>query len=110
MRIGDYIYYRRFDNPADAITLYRFALDEAKARGLNEGEVPNLRLSDDETLRKSETLEEFPEDIIFSLHDLKELYSAFAHLDLRIKDFVERITDFVVTQEHQPLHSFQISD
>ena len=28
LRIGDYIYYRRFDNPADALTLYRFPLEE----------------------------------------------------------------------------------
>ena len=36
VRIGDYVYYRRFDNPADAITLYRFPLEELKARGLSE--------------------------------------------------------------------------
>jgi hypothetical protein len=28
IRIGDYIYYRRIDNPADAITVYRFPIEE----------------------------------------------------------------------------------
>jgi protease II len=41
---------------------------------------------------------------------LKEFYKDFATKDQRIKEFVEKITDFVVTQEYQPLHSFQISD
>ena len=40
VRIGDYIYYRRVDNPADAITLYRFPIDELKRRGYSEGEIP----------------------------------------------------------------------
>jgi hypothetical protein len=34
------MYYRKVDNPADAITLYRFPLDELKRRGYYEGEVP----------------------------------------------------------------------
>ena len=106
MRIGDYIYYRRFDNPADSITLYRFPIEELKARGLNEGQVPNLKISYDETEKKSETLEEFPEDVVFSIGDLKQMYQDFAHIDSRIKEFVERITDYVVTQDYQPLHSF----
>lgn len=40
VRVGEYCYYRRFENPADAMTLYRFPLEEMKRRGLNEGEVP----------------------------------------------------------------------
>lgn len=97
IRIGDYVYYRRFDNPADSMTLYRFPLDELKDRGLNEGQVPNLRLSDNEVEKKSETLEEFPEETVFSITDLKQFYEDFAQKDPRIKEFVERITDFVVT-------------
>jgi len=37
LRIGDYVYYRRIDNPAELITLYRFPVEELKIRGLNEG-------------------------------------------------------------------------
>lgn len=43
------------------MTIYRFPLDELKARGLTEGQVPTLRISEDEALEKSETIEEFPE-------------------------------------------------
>jgi len=42
---------------------------------------------------KAETIEEFPEEIVFGLEDLKEYYANFATKDPRIKDFVERITD-----------------
>jgi hypothetical protein len=61
IRIGDYIYYRRFDNPADSLTVYRFPIEELKARGLNEGQLPVMKISDDEVEQKSETIEEFPE-------------------------------------------------
>ena len=37
IRIGQYIYYRRFDNPADSMTLYRFPLEELSKRGFSEG-------------------------------------------------------------------------
>jgi hypothetical protein len=107
IRIGDYIYYRRFENPADSLTVYRFPLEELKACGLNEGQVPNLRLSEDENV---ESIEDFPEQPVFGLGDMKEFYHDFAGKDPRIKDFVERVADFVVTQDYQPLHSFQISE
>ena len=110
VRIGDYVYYRKFDNPADAMTLYRFPLEEQRARGLTEGQMPLIRVSDDETIEKSESAEDFPEEVVFSIADLKQYYADFAQRDARIKDFVERVTDFVVTQEYQPLHSFQISE
>lgn len=42
---------------------------------------------------KEETIEEFPEMVVFSIGDLKEFYESFALRDERIKDFVERITD-----------------
>ena len=101
------MYYRRFDNPADALTVYRFPVEELRGRGCSEGEVPNLRVNED---GESEKLEDFPEQPVFSLADLKEFYRDFATKDPRIKEFVERMTDFVVTQDYQPLHSFQVSD
>ena len=98
LRIGDYIYYRRVDNPADAITLYRFPLDELKRRGYSEGEVPQLMTNPDgDPTIKEETIDEFPEEVVFSIGDLKEYYQNFATKDERIKDFVERVTDQVVT-------------
>lgn len=105
VRIGDFVYYRKFDNPADSMTLYRLPLDEQKARGLSEGEMPRLTLSDEQPAE-----ENFPEEVVFSISDLKQYYADFAQRDPRIKEFVERVTDFVVTQEYQPLHSFQISE
>jgi hypothetical protein len=37
VRIKEYIYYRKFDNPADSMTLYRFPIDELESRGFTEG-------------------------------------------------------------------------
>lgn len=110
VRVGEYIYYRRFENPADAITLYRFPIEELKKRGLNEGEMPNLMINHDDMIEKDETISEFPEQTVFSIDDLKLFYADFATKDPRIKEFVERITDFVVTQDHMPLHYFQINE
>ena len=94
IRVGDFIYYRRFDNPADSMTLYRFPIDELKERGLKESEVPQMKINhDNDPEFKAETIEEFPEEVVFSLSDLKEFYASFALKDERIKDFVERITD-----------------
>ena len=42
-------------------------------------------------------VEPFPEEVVFSLKDITEYYSSFASKDPRIKEFVERITDQVVT-------------
>ncbi len=42
---------------------------------------------------KAETVDEFPEEVVFSIGDLKEYYANFATKDPRIKEFVERITD-----------------
>lgn len=82
IRVGDFIYYRRFDNPADCMTLYRFPLDELKERGLKESEVPLMKLNhDNDPEIKAETIEEFPEEVVFSLGDLKEYYANFATKD-----------------------------
>ena len=43
LSIGDYIYYRRFDNPADNMTLYRFPIDQLQKYGFKHGETPYLR-------------------------------------------------------------------
>lgn len=51
---------------------------------------------DVENVEKSETLKEFPEKIVFSIKDLKEMYENFALKDERIKEFIERINEFVV--------------
>jgi hypothetical protein len=49
---------------------------------------------------KEETLKDFPEDVVFSLGDLKDFYESFATRDERIKDFVERITEQVVSMDY----------
>ena len=75
VRIGDWMYYRKVDNPADAITLYRFPLEELKQRGYSEGEVPKIRINPDgDPSVKEETIDEFPEETVFSIVDLKEYY------------------------------------
>ena len=110
IRIGDYIYYRRFDNPAESINLFRFPIAELKSRGLSEGQIPTLQVKKDSLHEEHESIDDFPEEAVFSIGDLKQFYADFAQRDPRIKEFVESITDFVLTQEHQPLHSFQISE
>ena len=52
----------------------------------------------------------FPEEEIFTLKDLTRLYEKYARHDSRLKEFVEKITDFVRLQNHQPLHSAQINE
>lgn len=37
----------------------------------------------------------FPEEEIFTLKDLTRLYEKYARHDSRLKEFVEKITDFV---------------
>lgn len=51
-RMGDYIYYRKFDNPADSLTLYRFPIDKLAQWGFKEGEVP---------FQQEEVADRFPE-------------------------------------------------
>ena len=52
----------------------------------------------------------FPEEEVFTLRDLTRLYEKYARHDSRIKEFVEKITEFVRLQSHQPLHSAQINE
>lgn len=63
VRIGDFIYYRRIENPADQLTLYRFPVDELQPRELGEGDLPQLQMAHDEVedVQKSEDLKDFPE-------------------------------------------------
>ena len=56
-----------------------------------------MKISDDENVEKSETIEDFPEEPVFSIADLTQFYENFATKDPRIKEFVEKITDFIVT-------------
>lgn len=83
LKIKDYIYYRKIDNPADSLTLYRFPVDELKKRNFSEGEVPYNR---DEEI-------DFPEEVVFSVKDFTELYSEFALKDESIKNYVEKLSD-----------------
>jgi hypothetical protein len=48
---------------------------------------------DGDPTKVEETIEDFPEEVVFSVGDLREYYEAFATRDPRIKEFVERITD-----------------
>lgn len=84
--IGEWIYYRKADNPADALTLYRFPVDDLQRYGFTLGQVPylkgyevyseeNLDMVEEERREKWEALrEEFPEEIVFSLNDLITYY------------------------------------
>eukprot|EP00347_Sterkiella_histriomuscorum_P005460 403356529 len=111
LRIGDYLYYRRFQNPADSMTIYRFPYEQQIIRGQKEGELPLMWINNDdlEQVEKSETAKEFPEQTVFNLNDLTLYYKDFALKDERIKNFVEQITNYVQTQEYQPLYNFQMS-
>lgn len=83
IRIGEYIYYRKLDNPADCLSLYRFPIESLKERGFSEGEVPYRKEGDND----------FPEEVVFSVRDLTIYYKDFAMIDERMKIFVEKITD-----------------
>ena len=69
IQIDDYIYYRRFTNPADSMTLYRFPVSELQKYGLSLDETPYLKEpdSDDEdaVLKYQKLEEEFPEELVF---------------------------------------------
>ena len=87
VKIGDFIYYRRFDNPADSMTLYRFPVEELSKRGFKESDIPYLK----------EEGYSFPEEEVFSLRDLSQLYKDFAMRDEQIKFFIEKITEYATT-------------
>ena len=99
VKIDDYIYYRRVDNPADSLTLYRFPVDElpnwqvdghdvigkdespmqASAFSCNIPSYPQDPELDDkfdhariEEIKKHN--ETFPEEEIFKLRDLTLFY------------------------------------
>ncbi len=87
LKIGEHMYYRRFTNMADALTLYRCPLEDM------------------DDLEPSVEAEE----MVFSLADLVALYDNYALEDARIKTFIEKIKDLVATSEHQPMHWFRLS-
>lgn len=116
--IDNYIYYRRNDNPAEVLTLFRFPVDQLKqwhqdnfdltsAGAINEllGDVPKYPkdpdvdpdLSNKERLETNKRNEQFPEETVFSINDLANLYEGFAAEDERIKNFVEKVVEFVKT-------------
>ena len=43
LRVAEWIYYRKVDNSADAMTLYRFPVDELQRYGFELGQVPYLK-------------------------------------------------------------------
>ena len=127
--IDEHIYYRRNDNPAEVLSLFRFPVDSLKEwhqddidlsspAAINQltGEIPKYPKDPDQDpdLTKSEKIQanernkQFPEETVFSLQDLATLYENYAVHDERIKDFVEKLVEFVKTSEHEPLHNFQI--
>jgi hypothetical protein len=103
IKIGDFIYYRRFDNPADNLTLYRFPVDELQSYGLSRGEVPYLKesekgledLHEDELAAWQKKKDNFPEDVVFHLRDIVAFYQDFALKDERIKEFVEKLKEYI---------------
>ena len=114
LKIGEHIYYRRTDNPADNLTLYRFPVDELERFEIEYGEMPYLKepmdLSNDEEMWKYKQLEkEFPEEVVFSLNDIVTWYQQNSLQNETIKDFVEKVKNFVELQEHDPFHFFQIN-
>ena len=85
--IDDYFYFRKIDNAADCLSIYRRA-----TLGQDVGEVPS---GDSET--------------VFSLKDLVLYYEQYGKFDERIRTFCEKVTELVKLGDHQNLlHSFQI--
>lgn len=80
MLIDDHLYFRKIDNPADSLTLYKTPYHKSLL-----SEIPLL----DE---KVET--------VFSLNDLIAFYKNYAVYDERIKAFCEKITEMVKTGDH----------
>lgn len=68
------------------MTLYRFPCQELKAFDIEKGELPTPTL---------ENVDKFPEETVFSLVDLVQMYKKYALHDERIKDFVEKMKDIV---------------
>jgi len=99
MKIGEHVYYRRLTNPADAMTLYRFPEDEMERFGFTLGDTPYMMepdSDDEDSIAKHKVLEkEFPEEVIFQLSDFVDFYRNYALEDERIKEFVEKIKQFV---------------
>jgi hypothetical protein len=109
--LGEYVYYRNPFNPADALTLYRFPVVELQRHGFTEGQSPFLREpedSDDEEAMEDYVARkaEWPEEIVFHFGDLVEFYRDFALKDERIKEFVEKMKEYLEQMSHMPLHYF----
>ena len=115
VRLGEYLYYRNA-NPADFMTLYRFPVADLKKYGLEAGSVPLMppkpsndlfNRDIDKQQQTWEALEkEWPEESIFRLADLVQLYQDYAEQDERIKDFVEKMKTIIEIGSHDPLHYF----
>lgn len=43
LKVGEWIYYRKADNPADAMSLYRFPVEDLQRYGFKLGQVPYLK-------------------------------------------------------------------
>ena len=118
IKIDDYIYYRRFDNPADSLTLYRFPVDELEKYGCSQGEVPFFKspyrdieeMDEEDQVKYKKLEEEFPEEIVFQIGDLVTFYQDCAIKDERIKEFVEKLKEYVELMSHEALHYFQINE
>ena len=82
--IDSHLYFRRIDNPADSLTLYRIA-----AEGRDLGESPSIDFPGVET--------------VFSLKDLIAFYEKYSMYDERIKVFCEKVTERVKLSEHEDL-------
>ena len=100
IKIGNYIYYRNINNQADALTLYRFPIDELQSRGFTQGDIP---------FQKGDEVD-FPEEESFNLKDLTLCYQDFTMLDERFKAFVEKLTDLTFVENTQTFHYFQINE
>lgn len=66
-------------NPADALTLYRFPVVELQKYGFSEAQKPFLHepedSEDEEAVARYHLLrQEWPEEVVFHLGDLVELY------------------------------------
>jgi len=76
--IDDYYYFRKIDNAADCLSIYR-----KPTLGQDVGEVPS---------GESET--------VFSLKDLVIFYEQYAKFDERIRTFCEKVTELVKLGDH----------
>jgi len=89
IQVGDHVYYRKIDNVADNMTIYRYP-----ANRVQRGEMPTKDL-------------DLYEEIAFSLPDLYHYYEEFGSQSEMIREFVEKLRDVIYEGRFDPIYSFK---